>query len=407
MKRVLFLCMSICLLLCACVPNGESGGSSEQLSLLTQEENNTLALADTSYEEIPRVSAEGYANHFYAFENDGTALQINHPREWTFLKEGEVVYIFRQTLLIGEIFGGEPNGAAWTTLALRDYMVDGGSAVMHIERYGTQDAAKYRYRYVYTYVSETAVRTVTLTVDCAEVDLMTENKLLINTRFLPNSESATLGMLSHLSAPSAILILGNSFVGSSEVGNILSEMLALNGKSCMVNAVSRGMATVQTYAQDSTVIASIARGDYDMVFLCGFYSQLSVEHLPTLVNACEKSDTALVIFPAHNESIYVVEDALSRYKSVYCLHWKNELDGLISKGVSRWDLCWDDTYDHSKPLGGYVGAHMIYRAIYGELPAKGIENTLSQAYIDGILGEYASVGDIKRIDESKIFYFSE
>jgi len=50
------------------------------------------------------------------------------------------------------------------------------------------------------------------------------------------------------------------------------------------------------------------------------------------------------------------------------LDWKGELDSLIDSGVNRWDLCYDDTYDHSTPLAGYVGAHMIYRTLFRQVP---------------------------------------
>ena len=169
--------------------------------------------------------------------------------------------------------------------------------------------------------------------------------------------------------------------------------------------ISRGLANVSTYANDADMIASIQRGDYDILFMCGFYSSGAVDALSTIVAACEKSKTVLVLFPAHNEKLDAVSTACSRYKNVYCINWKAELDRLISTGVSRWDLCVDDTYDHSKPLAGYVGAHMIYRALYGVSPKNGIQNTLSQTYIDSILGNYAEDGDTKRVDDTKIVYF--
>ena len=69
-----------------------------------------------------------------------------------------------------------------------------------------------------------------------------------------------------------------------------------------------------------------------------------------------------------------------------------------------WYLCINDSHKHSTPLAGYVGAHMIYRAIYDEMPTAPMKNTITQSYIDSILGDYAYIGDSKMIDEQNITY---
>jgi hypothetical protein len=88
----------------------------------------------------------------------------------------------------------------------------------------------------------------------------------------------------------------------------------------------------------------------------------------------------------------------------HCLNWKGELEGLIKRGVDIWDLCISDAYNHSRPLAGYVGAHMIYRAIYNELPSKPMRYTIKQTYVDGILERYAYVADAQIIKEDDITY---
>jgi hypothetical protein len=80
-------------------------------------------------------------------------------------------------------------------------------------------------------------------------------------------------------APSSILILGNSFINSSNVGGILDEMIYNNNKSCDVRAISRGYATVDTYVNDSGLMSEISSGKYDIVFICGFYSIDEIENI--------------------------------------------------------------------------------------------------------------------------------
>ena len=74
--------------------------------------------------------------------------------------------------------------------------------------------------------------------------------------------------------------------------------------------------------------------------------------------------------------------------------------------MDRWDLCINDMHLHSTPLAGYVGAHMIYRAMYGELPEAPMQISINQSYIDSILGDYAYVGDGKAFDDDKITYLN-
>lgn len=140
------------------------------------------------------------------------------------------------------------------------------------------------------------------------------------------------------------------------------------------------------------------------VFICGFYSDIEVSNLGVLKEACDKSVTKLVIFPAHNENASVIANAQKKFPTLFCLNWKAELDSLIARGVDRWDLCFDDQHDHSSPLAGYVGAHMIYRAIYGEMPTKPMQQTLSQSYINRILDNYTHDGDMHIFDEDTITY---
>ena len=109
--------------------------------------------------------------------------------------------------------------------------------------------------------------------------------------------------------------------------------------------------------------------------------------------ACDISNTMLIMFPAHNENSASISAAQKANPSVRILNWRSELVNLIAEhGVDRWALCINDTYEHSTPLAGYVGAHMIYRAIYGETPKKGLTQSISQYYVDSILGSYSSEG---------------
>jgi len=166
-----------------------------------------------------------------------------------------------------------------------------------------------------------------------------------------------------------LLIIGNSFVNTSKIGSFLRDMLSEGGKNYAVDAVSVGMASIEDVAADNSRMAKIRNGEYCFVFLCGFYSTVDdAECYGDVEDACQSSNTALIAFPAHNESRNSLSTVEMEHPDFQILDWKGELDSLIDSGVNRWDLCYDDTYDHSTPLAGYVGAHMIYRTLFRQVP---------------------------------------
>ena len=198
-----------------------------------------------------------------------------------------------------------------------------------------------------------------------------------------------------------MLIIGNSFVGTSEIGTMLKNMLYAGGKHCEVTAISIGHAMVSTYTSKSDLMGEIYRGKYDAVFMCGLYNADQVKEVGTLKRYCDNSGTDLIVFPAHNETRLVVQRVMQTYDGLTLIDWKGELDALIAMGVDRWDLCFDDAYDHSKPVAGYVGAHMIYRAMYGEVPPS----IPTQKNINAILGDYAKTGTVQLTERSNVYVF--
>ena len=143
--------------------------------------------------------------------------------------------------------------------------------------------------------------------------------------------------------------------------------------------------------------------------MCGAYSSDDVNKLEVIKKACDASNTTLVIFPAHNESAWLAESAHKQYPNTKFLYWKDEIDSLIDKGVAYSDFCIDDMHQHSKPLAGYVGAHMIYRSVFGELPPA-LTNAesigLTQTYVRMKLGQYIETGELQLIDASLVYTFN-
>ena len=366
-----------------------------------------VTTAPSPYEGIDRRPSTNFESTVYAYTNDSVLLKISHPTEWEMVRGEDGFNILRGGVKIGSLCGGNAEDTAAFSILESDTLTVGDVRVTKYIEMGSGEG-DLRFRYVYKYPSNGYMRTVTLTADYREVDEALERKLYINLFTEEKFESDTLGVLSgdfeNRTDIPTVLILGNSFIGTSKIGNILREMLENGEKDCYVEAVSRGYARVGTYTKDQNLMASIRAGQYTAIFICGFYGEEEVYNLGLLKEACDASGTLLVIFPAHNEGASIVQNAVATYPSLLCLNWKAELDGLIADGVNRWSLCIDDAHLHSTPLAGYVGAHMIYRALWGEMPFAPVSTTLGQDYIDSILGEYAYVGDAEVYDEHPITY---
>ncbi|MBE6777066.1 MAG: hypothetical protein E7542_03020 [Ruminococcaceae bacterium] len=190
-----------------------------------------------------------------------------------------------------------------------------------------------------------------------------------------------------------ILVIGNSFINTSEIGSFLETMLDNDNNGYTVEARSIGMASVITFADNPEICNDIEYGYYSYVFMCGFYSQEDISKFHTIKSACDVSDTKLVIFPAHNESRAVIDAALLEHDDVYFLDWKGEIDALIDTGIDYFDFCMDDYHKHSTPLAGYVGAQMIFTSLF-DTPIKEVSDYLpiDADYLDLKLGDYIASG---------------
>lgn len=411
MKRLLVLLLILPCILCSCnvveVPREETTTPTAPANPEVPTDPTIQGPVYTTPDSVPRYTTDKFQRGYFGFAESNLLLSCIFPQEWKMQKSIDGLEIMRNGNKVGKLVLGDATDVGdWKALTLFERNLGNGQILKFVEQQKSSELPTFRYRFVYTYRKGTESRKITLTADCAEIGTQTERKLMSG-GFMNKSENPVCGTLMHIDSPRSILILGNSFISSSNIGSILQEMLTRNGKSCSVHAVSRGGAVVGSYAQDTSMMNTIRQGNYDLVLMCGFYgNDQTVKDFATVRAACEASDTELVIFPAHNENESVIKLACEGTPPLVCIHWKNELDLLIEGGVNRWDLCTDDTYDHSKPLAGYVGAHMVYRALYGEAPAKALQTSISQFSVDRVLGGYSKSTDLRVCEESEIIYLS-
>ncbi len=393
MKKILItLLLASSLLLGGCTtPSTETPSKSTEESQTVLTDDPT---EDDDYLELERRETSGFHKTFLSFHSVPWSVSITLPEEWELTAgEGMEQILLRDGEEIGRICAGETTDTdGWKTVATRTTDLSGFPVEEHIEKSGIGDTLAFRYRYYTLIEKDGQSSSVTMTVSYSEVDENCAFRLLNHTEMTMISGGDRLGDLAGLEN-AKIAILGNSFVNSSKIGSILQEMLNKHGKNAKVTPYSWGYAKVGTFASDTGVMNSIRNGTYDVIFLCGFYSSSEVSNLATIKKACEQSGTRLVIFPAHNESRNVITSASNQQPSLYLMDWKQEIDSLITEGIDKWDMCVNDQHLHSKPLAGYVGAHMIYRAIYGTLPQYNYESSyVSMSQVRNQLKEYLNTG---------------
>lgn len=358
------------------------------------------AAEDDAYLALPVRAVEKYEKRFFTFPDSGILMHLELPADWEIAPSEDGYRILRAGIEIGTLrYGGKQGSSDWKLLDTDVAQKGDVLAERYLEKSGIGETLAFRRRYYFRYQEGFTRRIVTMTVDYSELDEAAAMHLLSKRGAISKSLlDPGLGTLTEAQWGS-VAIMGNSFISSSRIGGILNDMHVQNGKACYIDAMARGYAHIDTYVNDTALMNEVRAGAYDVVFICGVNS---LSYLEELKEICDAGQTTLVIFPAHNEPQGQIDSARAAYPDIRIMDWKGEIDALINDGRDFWDFCIDDDHKHSSPLGGYVGAHMIYRAIWGEVPTGESGYGVTQEEIDKILGEYVSTGRVLSVDEADV-----
>lgn len=363
-------------------------------------ETDTTAAQEDSYKNLVCEKVSAFQQVAFCVSDSRTQVQISFPKHWT-LKESDKGYnILQASKVIGSVTVSDAVESE-TPESVHSQKVTRSNVniISRIDRIDAEGDAEYIRNLSYRYKEiDGTSSTFVITVPYQQIDddavwtMMTKVKKHTAT-------DPQMGVLPLPDGRKDVLILGNSFVGSSRIGAILQKMC---GTSLQVEAQSRGYARVTTYVTDESVMDRIRAGNYAAVILCGLYEVESLVNVEHMVNACASSNTQLAIFPAHNEKETLVGSAGTMYPSVTILNWKAEIESLIAKGIAETHFCVADSHKHSTPLAGYVGAHMIYRAIFGEIPGEKSYSEVTKSEIS-LLGDYSSTGSVTYFKPDSIY----
>ena len=329
-------------------------------------------------------------------------MHMTMPKEWTLEKDKNGYNIVKKSQTIGRVTASERTGAAdgSVNLFLGELTVGDMKVTHSIDRVNSDEKASYTRTLCYYYDAEFgSSKNISITVSYQEIDASAVVTMMTEAKKSISFTEKNMGVLQIQDNRNRILILGNSFVSTSDIGSTLQAMC---GSNVSVEAYSRGYASVKTYTQDTHMMQNIRAGRYSTVFMCGVYTYSDVVELEDIVHACEASNTKMAIFPAHNENRSNIDKAAVMYPSVALIDWKAEIDALISTGVDDSHFCIADSHKHSTPLAGYVGAHMIYRAVFNKMPQTTSFGQVSKSQI-ALLGDYATSGSIVLLDGSSAY----
>lgn len=213
-----------------------------------------------------------------------------------------------------------------------------------------------------------------------------------------------------------VLILGNSFVNSSEIGRALSNVAAVNNCEIEVTSISQGYYDATKYYNDLinttfgmnsnpgisskpggshyveeniyiTYKKKLLEGNYDVVFLCGMYAYSDMQSVIKINDLLKETKTKLVIFPADNENKYYITAILDNNPTIGLANWNFVIDILKIEEFPGFSLYYDDMHKHTNEFGGYVGACVIFNYLYNKSPQdSSTNNTVFQQFKDALPG---------------------
>ena len=354
-----------------------------------------------------------FAQACFADKDSNMTLRLKLPKEWTYTKAEGGYTVMQEGEAIGSVYTGQSAVENMNSAKTLTYHEVGIEILTGFLTKG--DVTEPYYRMLFSFSEGSRTRVTTLEVkqsvmDAVIVKWCSQPELLMIKGYHDIPEVP----MNEGNGQDEVLMIGNSFLYSrySNLQAILQDLINAGEKEINVVRGAYGYASVETYATSEegdypAIRADIAAGRFSIVFLCGLYSSADVTHIQTMIDLCADSGTRLVLLPAHNEASAQITYAQTQYPNVYCLNWKAEIDTLIDCGVLRDHFVNEDQHGHSKPLAGYVGAHMIYRSLFGELPPALPDDceSVSKADVAAILGDYVSEG-VQRVAESEIKRFS-
>ncbi len=386
MKRffALLLSFSVCVTLCCCKGNtrfeSNSSNESADISVPSFSQADIDTLDSITQRDIHSIKWKTVS---FAYNNSANETNLSLPEDWSFKKSGEIYKISRNGNVIGTV-SSSPAPTPEQIYNAKSDSVEGLEYNRSIHKNGD----RYTYCIGFTHKSDDDITRVTIEVDYAELCAAAVTRL-INDSLMYNVSNNISGDFTLKNSSKQIVVCGNSFIGSSQLNQWFNKMCKASGNGYSIRSdVAHLMVSNGHFLNED-----LKNGRIAAILLCGFYSSDQEDIIKPLKELCKQTNTLLIIFPAHNENPGWVSKALSNNPELPFIGWRDEIQALIDLGVNYNDMCINDTHQHTTHLGGYVGAHMIYRALFEQMPPA-VEGTYNFTFSDikNLLGDYVTTG---------------
>lgn len=386
MKRflALILVLSVCVALCCCnyKEKIKSNGSSDEgdISVPSFSQSDIDTLDGILQRDIHSIKWQTVS---FTYSSSNSEIDISFPDDWSFKKSGKAYEISRNGTVIGAVTN-IPSPKPEQIFNLKSDSAKGFKYSRSVHKNGD----RYTYCICFSHTVDTETVHLTIEVDYAELCTAAVTRL-INDSLLYNVTDNIRGDLTLKNSSKQIVVCGNSFIGSSQLIRWFNQMCQISGNGYSMQSGLEHMMVSDGHTWNER----LKNGEFSAILLCGFYSDDQEDIIKPLKELCKQTNTLLIIFPAHNESPGWVNKALSQNPDLPFIGWQNEIQALIDLGVDYNDMCVDDMHQHTTHLGGYVGAHMIYRSLFKQMPPM-IEGTnqLNFSDIKNSLGDYITTG---------------
>lgn len=379
--------------------NNQNGNSNDSNTNNPSNEN------DKNYKEIKCRVVDEWKSVELVSNNNVLYLKVNIPSDWNVTENGIIkiknTQIGQITTKLTENFTNIYEEIKSENTLLSDF-----TASSSVREYTANKETKYkRIIKISKLVSSGSLLNLFISTDYSQLDDDATEKILNS--ILNNGEYKPNPLLDKNTSKN-ILMLGNNNIENSKIDEYLSSLLNSGNKAAkVVSNQPVGGGEVNNFASNSAIMDKISSGEYSAVILNGFYSvENTIEPIKMIINACKKSNTLLILLPAFDDDIEIVNDILSNHQSVYSINWKSEIEKLIKTGKNGiTSLVSTDFHSNSNEssteLSGYVGASLIYRTLFNE-NAPAISSNLPDGYEK--IKDYFTTGIIPGETKNEIYF---
>lgn len=362
---------------------------------------NTSLQNNSNQSDNEFANFEGYQKALFSCGEASNLLELTLPNNWEIKKATNKLSIICDDKVVGYIYKSADKPFPPLSESRR--------TVGDISIYeGTfdNDGTVYR-RIIFTYESPTR-KSESICID-VEYYYLSKNALSRMMTIISCKKTYTdtyYNLLNGKKDTYSVLIFGNSFLDTSDLANSINE---LSQGSIVAESIVIEDGQADDFLNDRWCMSRILSMEYDIVLLGGLYpDEKNIKAANTIFSVCSAENIDFAIMPAHNEDRETIKKTLEYYGSgslMKLLDWKNEIESLIESGISIDYFCNDNPDKNSTPLAGYVGANMIYRAIFGKAPTYDMSAKILSSNELKILHDYLDKGCAKiYTPESTVYY---